>query len=135
MECNKIGHFCRVCQSRKSRVVNEVGQKDTQEYTEDDLEMVSINSVCFNKCCSVLTAKLKTSVDNNNMIIPYKIDTGSDGNIMLWHIFKKLSPRVTNSQLAETIKRYKLKTYNKTFITQLGTCTVTIEHKNNRKKC
>ena len=54
--------------------------------------MVSINSVCFNKSCSVLTAKLKTSIDNNSMIIPYKMDTGSDRNIMPWHIFKKLPP-------------------------------------------
>ena len=29
----------------------------------------------------------------------------------------------------------KLKTYNKTFIIQLGTCLVTIEHKNNKRKC
>ena len=26
----------------------------------------------------------------NKIVIPYKIDTGSDGNIMPWHIFKKL---------------------------------------------
>ena len=29
----------------------------------------------------------------------------------------------------------QLKTYNKTTITQLGTCTVEREHKNNKKKC
>ena len=69
-----------------------MAQEDTQEYTEDDLEMVSINSLCFNKGCSVLTAKLQTSVDNNNMIILYTIDTGSDRNIMPWHIFKKCPP-------------------------------------------
>ena len=28
-----------------------------------------------------------------------------------------------------------MKKYNKTFITQLGTCTVIISYKNNRKKC
>ena len=72
--CNKIGHFHRVCQSRKSRVINEMEQEDTQEYTKDDLETVSINSVCFNKSHSVLTAKLNMSIDNNNMIILYKID-------------------------------------------------------------
>ena len=38
-DCNKIGHFCRVCQSRKSKIINEMGHKNTQEYTEDDLEM------------------------------------------------------------------------------------------------
>ena len=63
-------------------------QEVTQEYTEDDLEMVSINSVCFNNSHSMQTAKLITSVGNNNMVIPYKIDTGSDGNIMPWYILK-----------------------------------------------
>ena len=52
----------------------------------------------------MLTAKLETFADNNNMAIPYKIDTGSDGNIMPWYIFKKLFPGVTDSQLAKTIK-------------------------------
>ena len=81
-----------------------------QEYTEDDLETVSINSVCFNKSCSMLTAKLKMSIDNNNMVIPYKIDTGSDGSIMPWYILKKLSPRVTNYQLTKNVKStYKTK--------------------------
>ena len=95
-EYNKIGHFHKVCQSRKSRVVNEMEQEGTQEYTEYDLEMVSINSVCFNKSHSMLTTKLKMSIDNN-IVIPYKIDIGSDGNIMPWYVFKKLFPRVTNS--------------------------------------
>ena len=26
---------------------------------------------------------------NNNVIIPYRIDAGSDGNIMPWYILKK----------------------------------------------
>ena len=38
----------------------------------------------------MLTARLETCVGNNNMIIAYKIDTGSDGNIMPWYIFKKM---------------------------------------------
>ena len=55
---------------------------------------------------------------------------------MTWYIFKKLSPRVTESQLAKAIKNHiKLKMYNKTFITQLGMCTVIITYKNNKKTC
>ena len=104
MECNIIGHFHRVCQSKKSRVVNEIEHEVTQEDTEDNLERVNINSVCFNKSCSMLTAKLEMFVDNNNMVIPYKIDTGSDGNLMPWYILKKLFPGVTESQLAKTVK-------------------------------
>ena len=87
-ECNKIGHFHKVCQSKKSRVVNEMEQEVTQEHTEDDLDTVIINSLCFNKSQSMLTTKLKTSIDNNSIVILYKTDTGSDGNIMPWYILK-----------------------------------------------
>ena len=98
--------------------------------------MVSINSVCMNKNLIMLTAKLDMYTGNNNMIILYKIDTESDGNIMPWYIFKKLLPKVTESELTKTIKKYiQSKTYNKTFITQLGTCMVIVNYKNNEKKC
>ena len=30
---------------------------------------------------------------NNKVIILYKIDTGSDGNIMPWYIFQKIVPK------------------------------------------
>ena len=70
-------------------------------------------------------------------MVPYKIDTGSDGSIMPWYIFKKLCMRVTGAKLQKkTIKKYiKLKTYNKSVITQLGTCAVVINYKDNKKKC
>ena len=66
----------------------------------------------------------------------YKIDTGNDDNIMPWYIFKKLFPRVTETELAKPFKNHiKLKTYNKTVIAQLGMCIVTINYKDNKKKC
>ena len=60
----------------------------------------------MNKNQSMLTVKLEMCVGSNNVIIPYKLDTGSDGNIMPWYIFKKLLPRVTESQLMKTIKNH-----------------------------
>ena len=65
----------------------------SQEYTEDDIEILSINSVCLNKNGLMLTAKLEMCIGSNNVIIPYKIDTGSDGNILPWCIFKKIVPK------------------------------------------
>ena len=56
---------------------------------------------------------------DNKIIIRYKIDTGSEGNIMSWHIFKRLLKNVIEAELKKTIKRHvQLKTYNKTVITQ-----------------
>ena len=111
-------------------------QEVSQEYTEDDLEMVSIKSVCFNKRQSLVTAKLEMCIGSNNMIIPYKKDTGSDGNIMPRYIFKKFFPGVTESQLMKIVKYHiKLKMYNKTMITHLGACVVIVAYKINRRKC
>ena len=59
--------------------------------------------------------------------ILYKIDTGSEGNIMPLHIFKKLFKNMPEEQLKGSIKsNIKLKMYNGTYITQLGTGTVII---------
>ena len=66
--------------------------------------------------------------------MPYKVDTGSDGNILSVYIYKSLFPRITNEQLvAMRNESIQLKTYNKRTITQLGTCTVEIEHNNKHK--
>ena len=73
----------------------------SQEYSKGETEMVSINSVYMNKIQMVLTTKLDTHAGDNKITIPYKIDTGSDGNIMPWYIFKKLFPRVTKAELTK----------------------------------
>ena len=84
----------------------------------------------------MLTTKLDTHAGNNKIAILQKIDTGSDGNIMPWYIFKKLFPRVTEAELEKTVKNHiKLKSYNKTVIAQVGACMVIIKHKDNKKKC
>ena len=59
MGCSKMGHFQKVCRSKMTRMVNEIEQETIQDNTEEDIELVSINSVQFNKKHSVLTAKLK----------------------------------------------------------------------------
>ena len=46
--------------------------------------------------------KIKTSSNKSNRKIPYKIDTGSDGNSMPIHIFKLLFPGMTKENLVAT---------------------------------
>ena len=118
--------------------MNEVEQEAVQGDAGEDIELVSINSIQFNKNHSVLTGNLKTSAGQSNITVPCKIDTGSNGYIMPLHMHKKLFPSITNEQLATTKnKNVLLKMYNKTTITQLGMCTVIVEHNNNndKKKC
>ena len=57
------------------------------------------------KRVEALTTKLDTYAGNNNVIILYKIDTWSDGNIMPWYIFKTLFLKVTKSELKKPLKR------------------------------
>ena len=83
----------------------------------------------------MLTTRLDMFVGNNSMVI-YKIDTGSERNIMPWYIFKKLFPRVTESQLIKTVRNHiKFKMYNKTVITKLRSCDIIISYKINGRKC
>ena len=77
-------------------------QETIQDCTDEDIELVIINSVPSNKILSILTAKLKTSVGQNSVIVTYKIDTGSEGNIMPENIFKKMFPEVMKEELAAT---------------------------------
>ena len=98
-----------------------------QEVNEGEVETISIDSVHLNKNQSLITAKLETQAHRNTIEIPYKIDTGSDGNIMPLLMFKKLFRNTTEEQVQKSIQSHvRLKTYNKTHITQLGMCMVVI---------
>ena len=51
----------------------------------------------------MLTTKLETHAGNNKITIPCKIDTGTEGNIMPWYIFKKLFPRIIEAKLEKPL--------------------------------
>ena len=50
-------------------------------------------------------AKLEMQADENTIIIPYKIDMGSKGNIMPLFMFKKLFKKHYRRAVAEIHKR------------------------------
>ena len=61
----------------------------------------------------MLTTNLRTSSNKLIITVPYKVDTGSDGNMMPLSIHKKLFSRVTKEQLATTANTdIQLKTFN-----------------------
>ena len=97
-------------------MVNKIELETSQEYSEGKIETVSIDSVHVNKNQSLLMPELKMHAGNNKILIRYKIDTRSEGNIMRRHIFR-LFKNITEAKLKKTIKGHiKLKTYNKTVI-------------------
>ena len=88
--CGKIGHFKKVCMSKRNRTVHEVEIEVMPEPHEEDIETVSINFIYLNRNQSLITAHLEMQVGKTTTDIPYKIHTGSEGNIMPLYIFKKL---------------------------------------------
>ena len=85
--CGKLGHFRKVCWSRKDYTVHEMEVEVSQENNE--IEEVSINLVHLNNKQSLITADLETQISENTVKIPYKIDTGSEDNLMPLYIFKR----------------------------------------------
>ena len=134
--CGKTRHFKKVCGSRRDRAVHELEIKEMPEYDKGKIEMVSINLVHLSRIHSLLTAKLEMQSGGNTIVIPYKIDTGSKGNIVPLFIFKNCLKMLQKQQLQKTIKSYmRLRMYNKTNITQLGMCAVVIKFRNIKKSC
>ena len=80
-------------------MVHEIDIKVVQESQDEQIEIVSIDPVCLNRNWSVITASLDTFAGENKVKILYKVDTGSKGNIMPSHIFKKICWNITVEQL------------------------------------
>ena len=88
--CGKTGHFMKVCRSKRNCAVHEVEIDMEPESQEEDTDIASINSVYVNRKWSSIMAKLDMQVGKAVLEMPYKIDTGSKGIIMLLYIFQKL---------------------------------------------
>ena len=86
----KMGHFKKVCRSRRDHAVHEVEVETMPELQEEEIETVSINSIYLNRNHLLITAHLKMHVGETTIEVPYKIDTGSEDNFMPLYIFKKL---------------------------------------------
>ena len=126
--CRKMGHFKKVCRSRRDHAVHEV-EVEIMPELQEEIETVSINPIYLNRNHSLITVHLKMQGGKTTIEVPYKIDTGSEGNLMPLYI-QKLFKNMLEEQLEGSIKsNVKLRTYNRTYITQLGTCTVIIKFK------
>ena len=93
-KCDKLNHFKDVSRSARSSAVNTI-EKEAVNEKEPGIKMVNINSVNFNSNHSAIIANLKTSSNKVTLMMPYKVDVGSDGNLIPFIIFTKLFPSTT----------------------------------------
>ena len=104
--CGKVGHFRKVCQSKKDHAVHELEIEGVQETQEGEIETVSIDLVHLSRNQSLIIAHLEMQAGKNIIEIPYKIDTGSEDNIMPLYILKKLFKNTKEDQLKKSIKSH-----------------------------
>ena len=86
-KCNKMNHFIEVNRSSKCSAVHNIEIEDEQEQ-ETDIEMLNMNSIRFHSNNSTIIANLKTLSNKVPITVPCKVDTGSNVNIMPFHICK-----------------------------------------------
>ena len=116
-------------------MVHNVDQEpELDQEEEDQIDMASTNYISFNSKHFIITANLKTSSNQVKIIMPYKVDMGSEGTIIPLHIYKKLFSRATKKALVATRNtNLQVKTYNRTTILQMDMCKIKIEHNNKQK--
>ena len=66
VEYVEMGHFKKVCCSKRNRAINEMEQEMSQEYSKGETETVSIDSVHMNRKWSMLTAKVEVCTGITN---------------------------------------------------------------------
>ena len=83
MECQKMNHFRAACRNTNHKAVHKVEQ-ELDIYTEKDgqVDTVNINFINSNAKSPGTIAKLKSSSYQNSVNILYKMDTGSNNNIL-----------------------------------------------------
>ena len=89
----------RRCAKARDQAVHELEVKGAKEVDEGKIETVSVDSVHLNKNQSLITVNLEMQAVKKVIEIQYKINTGSEGNIMPLYIFKKLFKNMTQDQL------------------------------------
>ena len=90
----------------------------------------------FNSIKSVIFATLESSTSQKRTKVVYRMDAGSDGNLMPFRVFRILFPRLTMAELNATINKLILvKTCNRSNTEQLNRCSVKIIHNDKCIKC
>ena len=97
-----------MCRSGGSHAVHKVELENVKD-PQGDMETVSINSIFWNNKWSLIMANLKTMAGNNSITIPYKIDTGSEGNLMPLYIYKNIVQTGSKTTFKKVNKKHQIK--------------------------
>ena len=105
-----MNHFREVYRSARGSTVHNIDQ-DVDKELENHIEIMNITSVNLNANNSIITANLKTASNKVIITVPYRVDTGRDGNIVPLYMQKYF---LGQQKAIGGNKKYKYqtKTYN-----------------------
>ena len=85
-----INHFREASRSSRNTTVHNIEQEpDLCNVEEDHSDTVDTDLIIFNSKWLAVIVNLKTSSSQVSMMIPYQVDTDSDGNIIPLHLHIK----------------------------------------------
>ena len=126
-KCKAFNHFAVMCRS-KGRSYNRYYNRNQNVHVVDDVQTESSSS---DEDSFVFSINDDSGNKNewvkpfciNNAVVPFKLDTGAQVNILPRKNYKNMSPRPKLFQ-----RRIVLKAYNGQIIPTAGTCRAKMEH-------
>lgn len=133
-KCNKLNHYAKACKSKEVHVVGEEADEENEEeiidisaiYERQEINEVQVDSVNVDK-------EWFEMIKIGPKVIKFKLDTGSQVNIMPNDIFMKLSEQTRKETKLRQTDR-KLVSYTNHNIKIRGICNLECSTKNGNKK-
>ena len=124
--CGKLGHFSKVCRSPKIskgkiRYINQNVHEASDSTSECDVYIGMVKSSDNDKTGLKWSEDLRV----NDKLLNFKLDTGSDINIIYREDYMLLQPR-PKLRKSNTV----MKAYNDKIIPSIGVCRVNVRYKN-----
>ena len=122
--CKQLNHFAICCFSNKNKNVSNISMQKKEEiyYINSVSENISNNN---NQNSNFRNKSWVDFIEVNDKLIEFKLDSGSEVNIIPYSIFKKV-----NKDSAMSSTTVILKTYGGHEIKPIGMCSFTCKYKN-----
>lgn len=90
--CGKFGHFASVCRQKQQAAQRQVRVLDTNE-VDDSFQELFIGSLSVNDIAEGTSSDWLETIDVNGQDVSFKLDTGSDVNILPEQLVLKWKPQ------------------------------------------
>ena len=101
-KCNKLNHFAKCCRSTR-RKVESVAQSESNSQNNSQSDLMFVGAIDHNSKTEIGTDECHTTLEVEGHSVKFKVDTGSQVNILPQSIYKQLNvafkPTKSNTRL------------------------------------